>query len=249
MNRPEPAYRKIMDEIAARILSGELAPGDQVPSIRDLSEEYDVAQGTANRAIDELAKAGLVTINRGDIGTRVREYTPIRRSSPSRLSRDWWGEGLQIQDADTAGRLRVVDVEVGEQPAPSWVAGPMRIEAGTPVVYRSRRFAVDDRSVQLATSFLPTELAIAAPRILHTDTGPGGVYARLAEIDQAPAEFIEILWARMPRPDETRRLALPRGTPVVEITRHALTKERRCVEVNRMVLDASAYRLEYQFSA
>lgn len=44
-------------------------------------------------------------------------------------------------------------------------------------------------------------------------------------------------------------LGLPRGTWVIAITRRAYTAERRCVEMNEMVLDASAYELEYVFGA
>ena len=83
----------------------------------------------------------------------------------------------------------------------------------------------------------------------HTDTGPGGSYAVLAEAGHAPAHFTEYLVARMPRPEETSRLDLPQGTPVIEITRHAFDADGRCVEVNRMILDGSAYLLDYSFPA
>jgi GntR family transcriptional regulator len=53
----------------------------------------------------------------------------------------------------------------------------------------------------------------------------------------------------MPTPAEMSELDLPGGTPVVVITRHAYTDDGRCVEVNAMVLDASAYALEYRFAA
>lgn len=182
------------------------------------------------------------------VGAFVRRFRPISRSSPSRLARQRWGTGDMIQAADTGERPRTVDVEVGEVESPDWVADGLGIAAGTPVVYRSRRFLVDDRPVQLATSYLPVELA-RGTAIMHTDTGPGGIYARLAESGHAPATFTEYLRARMPLPAETKRLDLPEGTPVIEITRHALTEEGRCVEVNRMVLDATAYLLDYTFPA
>jgi GntR family transcriptional regulator len=36
---------------------------------------------------------------------------------------------------------------------------------------------------------------------------------------------------------------------VVEITRHAFQEDGRCVEVNRMILDGTAYILDYAFDA
>ena len=53
----------------------------------------------------------------------------------------------------------------------------------------------------------------------------------------------------MPTLTETAELTLPRGTPVIAITRQAYTSARRCVEVNQMVLDSSAYTLEYLLDA
>jgi GntR family transcriptional regulator len=53
----------------------------------------------------------------------------------------------------------------------------------------------------------------------------------------------------MPVPGEVKRLELPDGTPVVEIVRCAFTDDDLCVEVNRRVLDSSAYLLDYAFSA
>ncbi|MGW1939753.1 UTRA domain-containing protein [Streptomyces sp. CB03578] len=42
---------------------------------------------------------------------------------------------------------------------------------------------------------------------------------------------------------------MPYGTPVVLICRTAFTVEGKVVEVNEMVLDASAYVLEYECDA
>lgn len=109
---------------------------------------------------------------------------------------------------------------------------------------RSRRFAVEERSVQLADSYYPLEL-VRSTAIVYTDTGAGGVYARLSEIDRAPVRFTERLQARMPLPTEVAALELPGGTPVFAITRIAHDDEDRCVEVTEMILDASAYELEY----
>lgn len=229
------------------IESGELREGDRLPSVRVIAGQHGVPLGTASRAIVELQAEGLVIAKHGS-GVYVRQFRSIRRSSPSRLARDRWGTGGAIQDADTGDRPRVVDVETVEEPAPEWVAEPLGIEPGSPVAVRSRRFLVEDRPVQLATSYLPVDIA-RGTAIMHTDTGPGGTYARLAELGYAPATFTEFLRARMPTPAETARLSLPDGTPVLQITRHAYTDTGRCVEVTRMILDGTAYVLDYTFPA
>jgi GntR family transcriptional regulator len=101
----------------------------------------------------------------------------------------------------------------------------------------------------LATSYLPAEL-VRGSAITQQDTGPGGTYARLAELGHAPTHFREDLRARMPQPEETDALDLPSaGTPVIDIVRTAYTDAGQPVEVNEMTLDASAYILRYDFTA
>jgi GntR family transcriptional regulator len=102
--------------------------------------------------------------------------------------------------------------------------------------------------VLLSSSYLPAQLVNGSP-ILRPDPGPGGIYARLADLGQAPAHFREDVLSRMPMPTEGQDLEMVPGTPVFLITRIAYTAQGRAVEVNEMVLDASAYVLEYAFDA
>ncbi|GIJ47663.1 GntR family transcriptional regulator [Virgisporangium aliadipatigenens] len=242
-----PAYEKIAALLRTAIESGEIAPGGQLPAVRDLAARYEVTPGTVSRAVGRLQALGLVTTTRGG-GIYVRGFEPIIRNSPGRLARDRWGTGATIQDADTGKRSRTVDVETGERVAPDWVAAPLGLADGAVAAFRSRRFVVEDRYVQLSVSWMPAEL-VRGTAIMHTDTGPGGMYARLAELGHAPATFVERVRTRMPTRDEEERLELLAGTPVFEITRHATTEAGRCVEVNRMTLDGRAYVLDYTFPA
>ncbi|GGT11538.1 hypothetical protein GCM10010259_52370 [Streptomyces daghestanicus] len=83
--------------------------------------------------------------------------------------------------------------------------------------------------------------------VTREDTGPGGAYARLAELGHEPVP--EEIRSRMPSRDEADRLRLAAGTPVVLVCRTAFMAEGRAVEVNEMTLDASSYVLEYDFDA
>lgn len=56
-----PQYRTMAAELRTLIESGELAPGDALPSESALAERYGVARGTARHALAELEGAGLVT--------------------------------------------------------------------------------------------------------------------------------------------------------------------------------------------
>lgn len=52
--------RRIRDEIAAAIRSGEWRPGDRVPTEQELAARYGCARATVSKALSELAAAGLV---------------------------------------------------------------------------------------------------------------------------------------------------------------------------------------------
>jgi GntR family transcriptional regulator len=240
-------YRQIADDLRASIRSGELAPGDRVPGENALMESYGVARMTARQALGLLLDEGII-VTRAGSGTHVRRFAqPIIRDSGRRLARSQWEAGKSIWSADVPDRQLVVDqVTVGEESTPIHVRAMF---GGTPpeqVVVRRRRFTVDGKPVTLATSYLPAQLVAGTP-ITQTDTGPGGTYARLAELGAAPAHFREDVHARMPDPDEIDALALVRGTPVLTVTRIAMTDDGATVEVTVMTMDASAYVLRYDF--
>jgi DNA-binding GntR family transcriptional regulator len=67
-----PPYQQIATDLRGRIKSGELAPGDMVPSITSLAQEYGVAKGTAVKALDLLRREGLTRTVAG-WGTFVAE--------------------------------------------------------------------------------------------------------------------------------------------------------------------------------
>lgn len=56
----EPSYLQLAAILRARIKSGEIAPGDVLPSINYLAQETGLAVGTIRRAIKVLADEGLV---------------------------------------------------------------------------------------------------------------------------------------------------------------------------------------------
>jgi GntR family transcriptional regulator len=239
---------RVADQLRAAILSGELADGSRLPSLSELAAAHGVSLDVARQAVAALRAERLAETRHG-AGTFVRRFALITRSSPGRVSRQRWGTGEAIQDHDTGPRLRTVGVAVNEVPAPEFAAAALGVQPGEPVMARSRRFLVEHRPVQLSTSYLPVDV-VRGTAAAYTDTGPGGMYARLAELGHAPVRFTERVSARAPYPDERTALEMAgTGGLVFEIVRFAYTESGRCIEVNRMILDATAYELSYEFGA
>jgi GntR family transcriptional regulator len=244
----EPKYRQIANDLRAAIRAGDYAPGDRLPGENDLMVRYGVARMTARQALGVLASEGVVSARKG-AGVFVRDFTPVIREALTRLSHERWGAGDSIWKAEAEGRDIEVSTAVEETDPPDRIAQLLALPDAERVCVRTRRFVLDGKPVLLSTSYLPASL-VRGSAITQPDTGPGGSYARLAELGHAPAHFREDIRARMPEPEETQALDLPTaGTPVIDIVRTALTDDNRPIEINEMTLDASAYILRYDFSA
>ncbi len=58
-------FQQIADTLSYRILEGLLKPGDRVPSVRDLAEEFEVNRNTLLRTYSLLNDAGIIENKRG----------------------------------------------------------------------------------------------------------------------------------------------------------------------------------------
>ena len=71
-----PVYQQIMALIRGGILTGELSPGQKIPSVRDLAAQAQVNPTTVQRALTELEREGLL-VSGGTSGRRVTEEEAI----------------------------------------------------------------------------------------------------------------------------------------------------------------------------
>ena len=66
-----PIYQQIRDQVVVAIASGQLVPGDKLPTIRTLAEEAGINMMTASKAYQFLKAEGYITTGRRD-GATVR---------------------------------------------------------------------------------------------------------------------------------------------------------------------------------
>jgi DNA-binding transcriptional regulator YhcF (GntR family) len=67
---PTAPWRQIAQIYWEKIASGELARGDRLPSIRSISQQFEVATTTAQKVIEALRDEGLVETS--PMGTFVK---------------------------------------------------------------------------------------------------------------------------------------------------------------------------------
>lgn len=245
-----PVYRQLADGLRAAIDDGELGPREQLPSERELMDRAGTARGTVRQAIALLRSEGLIEIEHGR-GAFVRARPPVRRVAHDRFARRHRLEGRAafLAEMDTEGRTPEVEVlEVGPQQAPDDAAERLGLPKDGKVLVRRRRYLADGQPMELATSFIPWDLA-KGTQMVKPNTGAGGIYARLEEAGHRLAKFSEDVSARMPTPEEARALRLVAGVPVITVTRTAVDTEGRAVEVCDTVMAADRYVLSYELPA
>ncbi|MGW2228179.1 GntR family transcriptional regulator [Streptomyces formicae] len=158
-----PPYRRIAAQIIARIKSGELQPGDRVPSVNEIIESEGVSRATAARVPGVLRDEGYAVATPG-VGTIV--------SAPKAL----------IAGADRLGRLRAggdgLDNDTVEflgadlEPATREVADALGLDEGTQVVKRQRRY-LDTLGVKtVSTTWIEGGIAQRAPELLRPEPLP-----------------------------------------------------------------------------
>ncbi|GAA3695299.1 hypothetical protein GCM10022224_071130 [Nonomuraea antimicrobica] len=60
-SNPRPAYLQIADDLRQEVTAGRIQVGERLPARRQLAQRYGVAVETIRRALDELARDGLIS--------------------------------------------------------------------------------------------------------------------------------------------------------------------------------------------
>ena len=104
-----PPYARIVADIRERIESGDLAPGDRVPSTREITRRWGVAMATASKALGVLRRDGLVRAERGS-GTVV-EARPCPLPGPGRPRRPSPDDGALAPQRIVSVAIAIADRE------------------------------------------------------------------------------------------------------------------------------------------
>lgn len=79
---PTPLYFQLFSVLKSMILDGTLPYGERIPTEEQLAQAFNVSRITAKRAMDELAKEGLVERRRGKGSHVIYKYTPKPVQAP-----------------------------------------------------------------------------------------------------------------------------------------------------------------------
>lgn len=208
IERSDPPYLQIANQIRGDIESGAIELGDAIPSVRQIMERYEVANATGTKVHAHLRSLGLVE-SRPGVGTVVRARTVN-------------GGGQQhMRSASTLGKIyggkkkaRIVSSELVS--APDHVAIALGVSDGTQVIRRERVTYAGETPVAKSVSWLPGKYADAAPLLLEAERIPKGTFGYLADtVGLQLSTGRDMISAGAANGYDASALGIPEGSPVL----------------------------------
>jgi DNA-binding GntR family transcriptional regulator len=206
---PPHIYEQIAGHYRDQIEDGALAPGDRLPSNRELAEQWGVSTATVTRAMQALQTLGLVRSSQGG-GTFVARSSPAGSGSIANFARAVARQdGTQMDTVSTFTFANFV-------PAEPHVADALGVEVGDEVIKRFRlRRTPAGEPVLMAASWCPGSFGNACPRLLVLEELPGGLATVEASIGRTITSLVERVSAALATEEQAGFYGLRRPAPVI----------------------------------
>lgn len=247
IQRPAARYRQVADDLRDAISRGTYPSGTALPSQPTLAREYGLNQTSISRAIALLEAEGLVRTEHGR-GSYVADVPRVKRVRHVPPRGDGAGSAFAegVRKAGMSARTELVEVAAIDPP--EQIARRLGLAGGEQVLLRKRHMFADERPVQVAASYIPMDVA-GSTEIALPDTGPTGMYQRLADRGHRIARFAEEVEGRRPSAMEADFLRIAAGQNVLEVVRFAFNPAGRPLEVVTNVFPSQLWKLAYEWSA
>ncbi|WP_433247676.1 GntR family transcriptional regulator [Actinomadura nitritigenes] len=247
LQHPRSRYRQVADDLREAIARGTYGPGTALPSQPELARKYGLNQTSISRAIGLLESEGLIRTERG-VGSFVLDIPTVKRVRriPTRGngSGSSFAEGMRKAGLSPKTELKQVE----EIDPPDEVATRLDLPEGEKTLIRKRHMFADERPVQLAASYIPMSIA-GGVDIAFPDTGPTGLYERLAERGHRVVRFTEEIESRRPTDEEADFLRISSAQHVLEVVRLAYDRVGSPLEVVVNVFPSQLWKLTYEWAA
>jgi GntR family transcriptional regulator len=221
-------YKRIADDLRAKIESEELGPGEQLPIETALMKEYKASRNTVREAIKMLTTLGLVEPRAGQgtfVADKIVPYVTTLTIDPATGRAGGEGEDpVYTAAVEASGRTPTdSDPRIEIQGASAFVAHELGLDEGAEVVSRHQQRFIDGTPWSLQTSFYDMALTErGADRLIRTRNVGEGTVAYLEEkLGIRQVRYRDLIAVRAPDEAETAFFKLPADgrVQVVEISR------------------------------
>lgn len=153
-------YADVAAHFRTLIQDGGLAPGDALPSVQQIRQQFDVSAKTVSRALSVLKAEGLAA-GRGSLGTVVTQRPKVASTGAARLDRLTrtgrpFASG-ETSSHHTAQMRSVADPDIAEQ---------LELDLHDEIVVRRRVFVQDGTPTVVALSCIHPRGLAAVPELL-----------------------------------------------------------------------------------
>ena len=204
-------YETVASDIRDKILSGDYAPNDQLPTTPELCEQYQVSKITIKKAMDELVQQGLIARRRGS-GTYVKRVSAVKAASPAGwdMSSQMSGfvaehKGCEVTSIVHEFTVMRVDAEIAQL---------LGMEADEFAYYISRTRLVDGTPLVIEYTYMPIKL-VPDLRERNVQTT---IYGYLEdELGLKIGSAHRVLRAVLPTKEEAEWLGIKTTEPLLEV--------------------------------
>ena len=231
-NSAVPLYYQIRQQLLEQIQSGELSPGQPIPSEHELSARFGVSRMTARQATKSLGDEGVV-YSRPGLGTFVSGSKQLKTSSELlSFTQEMKSRGTQPSSCVLAFDEVAVETEV---------ARALHLAAKAKVFRLKRVRMADSLPMCVEESFLSAKLC---PALLETFDPRKSLYQVLADrygIRMTAAD--EVAEASLAHAEDARLLKIKKGSPVFVLTRVSYAQSSQPVEFVRSIYRGDRWML------
>ena len=197
-------WRQIAQALESEIGDGSRAPGSQLPTEAQLAVRFAVNRHTVRRALEELARAGLVRIEQGRGSFVAEDVLDYAVSVRTRFS-----ETIRRHNKEPSGKV----LDLREIPADTAVAAGLGIAPGDRVIRLERLGLADGRPVTLGLHYFSAARFPGLRALLQRHPS---ITEALAEVGVSDyRRQVTRVTARLPQPHEAALLATARNRPLL----------------------------------
>lgn len=229
---PLPLYHRIFTVLRQEITEGTWPDGVSLPNEHDLAARFQVARITVRRALEELAKEGLLDRRHGK-GTfaRLGAAPPFRQNLRGLL------ENLIIMGRETSVSI----LDFGYVAAPPEVAAALEIPPHTAVQKSIRVRSHQGRRFSYLTTWVPEEIGRHFER---EDLARTPLLSLLDAAGYRVSKADQLISARSAEPTIAEALKVPVGSALLSVRRQVRDESGRVVEYIQALYQPELY--EYQ---
>jgi GntR family transcriptional regulator len=228
-----PYYHQIKEEMKTLIASGELKPGDMLPSEFSLSEKLGISRLVVHRAFRELVTEGLL-IRKRAVGTFVAPL--IKRSYMVTGPLFSMTENLSADALEPSNKILVQEVI----PSSEEIRNELKLPEGAQIIHLRNLRLAKQLPFAIEEMYLPCD---RFPALANLDLNNCSVYVTLEKIYNAhPQEALDLISVGSATAQEAVLLGINKGAPVMRLKRISTDRLGLLVEYSKVVFHADRYQ-------